>query len=142
MSEFVPSVTKCNTCKALFETTEQVRDHYRTDWHILNSRRRGNNLPPITFLEFKKTQKSSSNKPSVPSTPRVHVLPSATIQNIVNVDLETAGIKHVVKEKESDEVVDANMEVIEVHHLTYSKTSCFWKYAMEPEEAFRPVPMS
>jgi hypothetical protein len=55
MAEFdVPIITKCNTCKAAFSTVELVREHYRTDWHVFNSRRRASNLPHVSLQEYRK----------------------------------------------------------------------------------------
>lgn len=44
---------KCNTCKAAFTSIEKVKEHYKTDWHIFNSKRRSNNLIPLRKDEFK-----------------------------------------------------------------------------------------
>ena len=46
-------VSKCNTCRAAFPTVERVKEHYRSEWHVLNSKRRANGLPPLTRDEFK-----------------------------------------------------------------------------------------
>ena len=44
---------KCNTCRAAFSGIEKVKEHYRSEWHILNSKRRASNLMPLTKAEFK-----------------------------------------------------------------------------------------
>lgn len=51
--EAVPELAKCNTCKAAFSGIEKVKEHYRSDWHILNSKRRANNLAPLSKADFK-----------------------------------------------------------------------------------------
>jgi pre-60S factor REI1 len=43
----------CNTCRAAFSGIEKVKEHYRSEWHILNSKRRASNLMPLTKAEFK-----------------------------------------------------------------------------------------
>jgi pre-60S factor REI1 len=75
--EEIPVVTKCNTCKAAFSTVELVRDHYRTDWHVFNSKRRANKLGHVTLEEYrsqfpvKKGAKptKTSPAPTSPATP-------------------------------------------------------------------------
>ena len=55
---------KCNTCKAIFSTIEKAKEHYRSEWHVFNSKRRGNNLPPLTKSDFKKALPLiTANKP-------------------------------------------------------------------------------
>eukprot|EP01038_Epipyxis_sp_PR26KG_P007624 gene7624-10378_t len=44
---------KCNTCKAVFSSVAKVKEHYKTDWHVVNSKRRANNLVPLRKEEFK-----------------------------------------------------------------------------------------
>lgn len=67
MSQFtdVPVVTKCNTCKAAFSSVELIRDHYRSDWHVLNSKRRASGLAHVTLTEYRRQfpnkKKSSGN---------------------------------------------------------------------------------
>mmetsp|Transcript_22667 Transcript_22667/g.50835 ORF Transcript_22667/g.50835 Transcript_22667/m.50835 type:complete len:268 (-) Transcript_22667:532-1335(-) len=68
MAEFdVENTFKCNTCKSCFATTEKIKDHYRGDWHILNSKRRAQGLMPLKRSEFKELVKLSPKKvnPSV-----------------------------------------------------------------------------
>ena len=44
---------RCNTCRVIFSTVDRIREHYRGDFHILNSRRRSQELQPVTKEEFK-----------------------------------------------------------------------------------------
>eukprot|EP00603_Paraphysomonas_imperforata_P004791 CAMPEP_0114443838 /NCGR_PEP_ID=MMETSP0103-20121206/17747_1 /TAXON_ID=37642 ORGANISM="Paraphysomonas imperforata, Strain PA2" /NCGR_SAMPLE_ID=MMETSP0103 /ASSEMBLY_ACC=CAM_ASM_000201 /LENGTH=438 /DNA_ID=CAMNT_0001615297 /DNA_START=76 /DNA_END=1393 /DNA_ORIENTATION=- len=48
-----PEVTRCNTCKASFSSVEMIRQHYKSDWHVFNSKRRSNGLIRATWSEFK-----------------------------------------------------------------------------------------
>jgi pre-60S factor REI1 len=57
-AEFV----KCNTCKCCFSSTENVKEHYKTDWHVLNSKRRASGLVPLKRDEFKLLKKESKAK--------------------------------------------------------------------------------
>jgi len=43
----------CNTCQARFSTIERVKEHYRGDWHIFNSKRRAGGLVPLTKDDFR-----------------------------------------------------------------------------------------
>jgi pre-60S factor REI1 len=63
MAEFdVENTFKCNTCKSCFATTEKIKDHYRGDWHILNSKRRAQALLPLKRSEFKELVKLSPKR--------------------------------------------------------------------------------
>jgi hypothetical protein len=57
-------VFPCNTCQAVFSSIEKVKSHYRGDWHILNSKRRGHALPPLSKAEFKSLEGRSSSASS------------------------------------------------------------------------------
>ncbi len=56
MAEFVveePACEmKCNTCKASFCSAALIKEHYRGDLHVLNSKRRANNLKSISEQDF------------------------------------------------------------------------------------------
>lgn len=95
MADFIASGSKCNTCKVIFATTEEIRDHYRTDWHVMNSRRRGNGLIPITYDEFTRTQKKGKDKQVTSKTSAQSAkyikakesVKSTALQNVLKVDL-------------------------------------------------------
>jgi pre-60S factor REI1 len=55
MTDFVDLelTPKCNTCKSCFANINKIKDHYRGEWHILNSKRRANGLFPLKRSEFK-----------------------------------------------------------------------------------------
>lgn len=44
----------CLNCNVKFRDAEIQRDHYKTDWHRYNLKRRVADLPPITAEEFQK----------------------------------------------------------------------------------------
>ena len=44
---------RCNTCKAIFSSVNKVKEHYRGDWHIFNSKRRAHEMDPISKADFK-----------------------------------------------------------------------------------------
>lgn len=44
---------KCNTCKAAFKSTDAIKEHYRDNWHVFNSKRRANQLAPVSLKDFK-----------------------------------------------------------------------------------------
>ena len=61
------NLAKCNTCKAAFSGIEKVKEHYRSEWHILNSKRRANNLAPLSKADYKiVTKTQASKKPAAP----------------------------------------------------------------------------
>ena len=66
MAEFtdLESAFKCNTCKSCFASTEKIKEHYKGEWHILNSKRRANGLFPLKRSEYKTL---IAQNPSTPS---------------------------------------------------------------------------
>ncbi len=66
MAEFM----KCNTCLASFPSMEVIKDHYRSDWHCFNSKRRAQGLTILRreqFLELVKSNTKSAPKASAKS---------------------------------------------------------------------------
>lgn len=41
----------CNGCGAVFATPKEHREHFRTDWHRMNQKRKAAGLPPLTEEE-------------------------------------------------------------------------------------------
>ena len=66
MADFVaePNAAQatCNTCRARFDGTEALREHYRGDWHILNAKRRTSDMPPVSREEFRRHNPGKSKK--------------------------------------------------------------------------------
>jgi pre-60S factor REI1 len=60
------SLAKCNTCKAAFSGIEKVKEHYKSDWHILNCKRRANNLTQLSKADYKIVTKTQTSKKSAP----------------------------------------------------------------------------
>lgn len=46
------STFNCNTCHVMCASVEEVKDHYRTDLHVFNSKRRAKNLKPVSAEDF------------------------------------------------------------------------------------------
>lgn len=53
---------KCNTCFAAFPSLELVKEHYRTEWHCLNAKRRGQGLAALKRDQFLAVQASLPKK--------------------------------------------------------------------------------
>lgn len=49
----------CITCRLLFSTNKEQREHYKTDLHRFNLKRKVANLPPVNQQAFQ--QKMESN---------------------------------------------------------------------------------
>jgi len=68
MADFVATPSEnavvCNTCRARFQTTEAVREHYRGDWHVMNAKRRSSGMPPISRDEFRRHAPRPKGKPA------------------------------------------------------------------------------
>ena len=75
------SAAKCNTCKGVFSSIDKVKEHYRTDWHILNSKRRANNLAPLSKSEFKLVDANYSVKRSRSSTLLITPIESSSVKH-------------------------------------------------------------
>lgn len=48
------STTTCLNCRVRFKDANLQRDHYKTDWHRYNLKRKVAELPPVTAEEFQK----------------------------------------------------------------------------------------
>lgn len=42
----------CISCRIAFDTAEEQRSHFGTDWHRYNMKRRVANLPPVSATSF------------------------------------------------------------------------------------------
>ena len=54
----------CLNCNVRFQNAEMQRDHFKTDWHRYNLKRKVAELPPVTIEEFEKRviqQKNADN---------------------------------------------------------------------------------
>lgn len=80
------STFKCNTCKSCFASTEKIKEHYKGEWHILNSKRRAQGLIPLKRSEYKELIAQQGGKKSsgsvagdVQSPKRTNVEPPSTV---------------------------------------------------------------
>ena len=94
--------SKCNTCKAVFSNIEKVKEHYRSDWHIFNSKRRANGLAFLRKEDFKLLV---ADKRSISST-----LSKATSQHSVASSIQVP----VSSEVDTESIVEEG-----VQKLTY-----------------------
>lgn len=118
MSDFtIPIVTSCNTCKASFSSTELIREHYRTEWHILNSKRRANNLAHLSVEEFKRLPSSSiQRKPSAQSSAKFSRKDTSEILAPEHTNVGTSNAKSV-------SFVDSKISAPEVEHKVNDSSS-------------------
>ncbi|KAK3230499.1 hypothetical protein Dsin_002380 [Dipteronia sinensis] len=54
--------TKCNTCNAYVGDAKQYRDHFKSDWHKHNLKRKTRQLPPLTAEECLADMEMDSSK--------------------------------------------------------------------------------
>lgn len=47
----------CVTCHVGFKAHEQQCDHYKSDWHRYNLKRKVADMPPVTYLDFSERAK-------------------------------------------------------------------------------------
>ena len=105
MSVFTEATTgaeghPCNTCRALFSSIEKVKEHYRAEWHVFNSKRRAAGLAPVSKTEFKclgpAGGKGSKKGPASPprAAPLASPPPAATASSVPpEVPLSWGGIR-------------------------------------------------
>ena len=51
-TEMVSMKFKCSSCEAGFNTANEHREHFRSDWHRFNLKRKNKGLPVISESEF------------------------------------------------------------------------------------------
>lgn len=56
----------CTTCRVAFQDTELHRQHYKSDWHRYNLKRKVADLPSVTAEEFQKRVLAERNKSDLP----------------------------------------------------------------------------
>lgn len=115
MSEFqeiiVDAPFKCNTCKCCFASIEKIKEHYRSDWHVLNAKRRSNNLLPLKRDEYKLIVRQSEGNAKIPSTsPSKVIRPSEDTASVIAQKTTTATVNTIIDDKtiENDGVADAD----------------------------------
>eukprot|EP01031_Cornospumella_fuschlensis_P040283 gene40283-49083_t len=101
---------KCNTCFAAFTSMDAVKEHYRNDWHILNAKRRGSNLPPLNraqFLQYQAANPKKAAKPATKASPsKPTIVPSDTgkSDSAAPTDEKVTMDEDIPKEEEEEEV--------------------------------------
>lgn len=58
---------KCNTCFAAFPVVDMLREHYKSPWHVFNSKRRAHNLPHVGRDQFLGLQKATLKSTPLPA---------------------------------------------------------------------------
>jgi pre-60S factor REI1 len=53
----MPDIFTCVTCNVAFDNSDLQRDHYKTDWHRYNLKRKVAELPAVTAHDFNDRQK-------------------------------------------------------------------------------------
>jgi pre-60S factor REI1 len=85
MSEATSSF-KCNTCKACFASTEKIKEHYRSEWHVFNSKRRANGLMFLRKEDFKLLVSDKRVPSKSISLPTVSISDEVTTSNANDID--------------------------------------------------------
>ncbi|KAJ1550761.1 hypothetical protein HK405_015956, partial [Cladochytrium tenue] len=78
----------CLACQVAFKSAEHQRDHYRSDWHRYNLKRKVADLPPVTqenfALRLSEVSSSSSSSSSAKPLPWKVQLATAKTEEEVN----------------------------------------------------------
>lgn len=69
MAQIIDTVMKCNTCMAAFPSLDAIKDHYRGEWHCLNSKRRAQQLVPLKRDQFVQLVKTAVIQKPAPPAP-------------------------------------------------------------------------
>jgi pre-60S factor REI1 len=57
----VPTIRPtCISCRLIFQTHEEQKEHYKTEFHRFNLKRKIASLPPVTFEAFKQKMEGNS----------------------------------------------------------------------------------
>lgn len=101
---------KCNTCKCCFASIEKIKEHYRSDWHVLNAKRRSNNLLPLKRDEYKLIVRQSEGNAKIPSTSASKMVRSSEDTASVIAHKTTTTVNTNIDDKtiENDRVADAD----------------------------------
>lgn len=111
-------IFKCNTCFAAFPSMDMLREHYKSPWHVFNSKRRAHNLPHVGRDQFLGLQKAALKTVQLPApTMPVHApvtqkIPTRPTNGKVNVAAPQAkaAADENVPEKEEAEGEEGNDE--------------------------------
>lgn len=60
----------CISCRVAFETADEQRAHFLTDWHRYNMKRRVANLPPVAAASFNEKVLERREQNAVRTDPR------------------------------------------------------------------------
>lgn len=136
---------RCNTCFAAFPSIDALKDHYRSPWHVFNSKRRAHNLLHVTrdtFFSLQKNVKevapvapvnaakvpvapSSSSKTSSPTKAVVPPTPptaaSETAAATEEANDEESVYEDVEEGDEEEEEEEEEVEVLAEHSLFDNK---------------------
>lgn len=52
----------CLSCRVAFASADDQREHYRTDWHKYNLKRKVVSMPPVTAEDFKERLDAQQEK--------------------------------------------------------------------------------
>ncbi len=67
---------KCNTCKASFCSSDLIKEHYRSDIHVMNSKRRANGLKCIRIEDYEQLVKKAPKPVKMLSPGRTTFVPA------------------------------------------------------------------
>ena len=60
-----PPQNTCLTCSVAFVSADLQRDHYKTDWHRYNLKRKVAEMAPVTLEAFENKMKTHSEQMKV-----------------------------------------------------------------------------
>lgn len=107
------SCFKCNSCFAAFPSLNGLKDHYRTDWHVFNTKRRSNNLPALKrdlFMTLLKQRQQEKSTPAASSASQS--LP--TVFNSVDTEMATDQATEGEGSNDFEDIDEDEPEEIEV----------------------------
>ncbi|XP_055380006.1 cytoplasmic 60S subunit biogenesis factor ZNF622 [Condylostylus longicornis] len=130
------STFTCISCGVKFENSEIQRDHYKTDWHRYNLKRRVASLPPVTAQEFQNRVVNQRNVDLEENT-RTSLFCSACRKNFSS---EKSHETHLNSKKHKDNIElfkKEDLEQVTIKNIVLPKTEPISKRVescMEDEE--------
>jgi pre-60S factor REI1 len=127
------AILKCNTCFAAFSSTTILKEHYKSNWHVFNSKRRGNGLPHVNKDQYTTLCQVAGKSPVTKTKPATtQNMNSASNQNPKTISTSSAASASVV-EPTSSKVAGTNEEdefedIQESEEIEYSPERSLFDY--------------
>lgn len=133
MTEFVQ---KCNTCKVAFPSIDEIKEHYRSEWHVFNSKRRSNNLISITEKDYNMINSKGLIKKKVMTKEMIENRTPRTEKKKINeLNIDDTKIRDEVKNLAIEIIGKDNNNIDNIVTLAIEKSKNKQNHEIEAEDA-------